>query len=155
MSSRKLIAVVLSLILAGFSRVAPAEEAREVTDEYLQELDRKLAEKKKQIERMRDEQKRQELAAPLAERVLTQVAEEDYAGATISLEAWGRADPADPRVVPLRALVMQMARERDQKRRTDLLREYLDVMTAPAPAAGEDAASPRGTSSVEPVPPES
>lgn len=124
-------AAALFLALAGFSRAAAAEEAPEVTDEYLQELDRRIAEKRKQIEQMREEQRRQDLAAPLAEKALTHVIEEDYDGATISIEAWGQADFADPRVVPLRALVLQMQRERDERRRMELLREYLDVMTSP------------------------
>ncbi len=140
MPNLRFIASVLTLTLAGLPSLAvaeelqaPAEEPSQVTEEYLQELDRQLREKRKQIERMREEQERQELAAPLAERALTQVTEEDYPGAEVSLEAWGQADPADLRVGSLRALVLQMAREPDQRRKTELLREYLDVMTAPAP----------------------
>lgn len=146
MSNPNLIAVVVSLALAGLCRMAAAEEkppqadqpqeepSTRASEEYLKELDEKIEKMRERVRQMREDQKRQEMVAPLAERALAKVTEEDYTAAAAALDEWRRADPADPRVTLLRALVWEMAHETDERRRTELLREYLDAMTAPAPA---------------------
>lgn len=151
MSKLKLIVLALSLALAGMPGAGLAEEpapptAKPADDEktaeereaYLKELDEKLEKMKKHVQQIREEQQREELAAPLAERALSKVTDGDYAGAIAALDDWEHADPTEQRVTPLRGLVRQMAQEEDEKRRTELLREYLDVMTSrqdkPAPS---------------------
>ena len=104
-----------------------SQRSREVTPEYLVELDRRLAEMRQKIDRLKQEQQRQEKAAPLMERVFEKVSVEDYTGALGALDEWEQADPEDTRVGSLRALVRQMALEKDPKRKAELLREYLGV----------------------------
>lgn len=155
MSKLKLIAVILLPALAGlpFRAAAeepkpPAEQTPEERDAYLKELDQKLEKMKKHIQQMREEQQRQELAVPLAERALTKVTDGDYAGAAAALAEWGVVDPTDSRVAGLQALVRQMSEEGDEKRRTQLLREYLDAMVSRPPPAEKEEPAPPG----EPVP---
>ena len=155
MSKLKLIAAGLLLALAGSPCRAPAEEPKpeepkpqaeqtpEEREAYLHELDQKIEQMKKHVQQMQEEQQRQELAAPLAERALTKVTDGDYAGAAVALDEWEHVDPTEQRIAPLRGLVRQMAQEGDEKRRTELLREYLDVMTSrPSPSPPEKPASP-------------
>lgn len=131
MSSAKTKLIATFLSLAVVPPLVRAEDSSQAEEAQLDEMDRRIREIRKQVQQMREEQQRRELAAPLAEKSLMQVTDGDYAGAAASLDAWELADPSDPRVGPLRTLVRQMAQEWDERRRTELLREYLDVMTEP------------------------
>lgn len=110
-----------------------SKPAREVTPEYLEELDRQLAEKKVELERLRKEQKHLEEVAHFPDRVFEDISAENYAGALVTLEQWARVDPEDTRVASLQTLVRKMAEEEDQKKKTELLGQYLDVVKQESP----------------------